>query len=142
MRRTPSAIIGKVKKPLQIAGLASGQQDPPAPARGQKGEEASQTDRNFQADAAEMEARARWVEQEPDFIPIMYFCGRPLPSLVLRTLTDLLKQVINEIVERLWLDPAKFRRSEHPQAAIGRLERNVDPFCDSGRGLDQLRRPS
>jgi len=71
MRRTPSAIIGKVKKPLQIAGLASGQQDPPAPARGQKGEEASQTDRNFQADAAEMEARARWVEQEPDFIPIM-----------------------------------------------------------------------
>jgi O-methyltransferase len=71
LRRTPPAIIGRVKRRLQIAGVASGLQDPPAPARGQKGEEASQTDRDFQADAAEMEARSRWVEHEPDFAPIM-----------------------------------------------------------------------
>ena len=71
IRRTPPAIIGRVKRRLQIAGVASGLQDPPAPARGQKGEEASQTDRDFQADAAEMEARSRWVEHEPDFAPIM-----------------------------------------------------------------------
>jgi hypothetical protein len=60
-----------VKRRLQIAGIASGLKDPPAPARGQKGEEASQTDRDFQADAAEMEARSRWVEHEPGFAPIM-----------------------------------------------------------------------
>ncbi len=71
MRHTPPAIIRRVKRRVQIAGIASGLQDPPAPARGQKGEEASQTDRDFQADAAEMEARSRWVEHEPDFAPIM-----------------------------------------------------------------------
>jgi len=71
LRRTPPAIIRRVKRRLQIAGVASGLQDPPAPALGQKGEEASQTDRDFQADAAEMEARSRWVEHEPDFAPIM-----------------------------------------------------------------------
>jgi O-methyltransferase len=71
MRRTPPAIVRRVKRRVQIAGIASGLQDPPAPARGQKGEEASQTDRDFQADAAEMEARSRWVEHEPDFAPIM-----------------------------------------------------------------------
>jgi O-methyltransferase len=71
IRRTPPAIAGRVKRRFQIAGVASGLQDPPAPARGAKGEEASQTDRDFQVDAAEMEARSRWVEREPDFLPIM-----------------------------------------------------------------------
>jgi len=71
IRRTPSAIIGRVKKCLQIAGIASRPQDPPPPARGQKGEEASQTDRDFQADAADMEVRSRWIEHEPDFSSIM-----------------------------------------------------------------------
>ena len=71
VRRTPPAIAGRVKRRFQIAGVASGLQDPPAPARGAKGEEASQTDRDFQVDAAEMEARSRWVEREPDFLPIM-----------------------------------------------------------------------
>jgi O-methyltransferase len=71
MRRTLPAIIGRIRRRLQIEGLASERQDPPPPARGPSGEEASQTDRDFQADAAEMEARSRWVEQEPDFVPIM-----------------------------------------------------------------------
>jgi hypothetical protein len=71
MLRTPAAIAGRVKRRLQITGVASGLQDPPAPARGAKGEEASQTDRDFQADAAEMEARSRWMEHEPGFVPIM-----------------------------------------------------------------------
>lgn len=71
MLRTPSAFAGRVKRRLRIAGVASGLQNPPTPARGAKGEEASQTDRDFQADAAEMEARSRWVEHEPDFGPIM-----------------------------------------------------------------------
>ena len=71
LRRTPPAIIGRVKRRLQIAGMASGLQDPPTPERGQKGEEASQTDRDFQADAAEMEVRSRWMEHEPDFVPIL-----------------------------------------------------------------------
>ena len=48
----------------------------------------------------------------------------------------------NEIVERLWLDTAEARRPAHPQAAIRRLERNVDSFGHGGRGFNQLLCPS
>jgi O-methyltransferase len=60
-----------LKQRLLVVEAALGLGDVPAPARGPSGEQASQTGRNFQADAADMEARSRWIEQEPGFGPIL-----------------------------------------------------------------------
>jgi len=67
--KDPSRI--DLQRRLHVVEVALGLQTAPAPTRGPKGEEASQTDHDFQADASEMEARSHWIEQEPKFIPIM-----------------------------------------------------------------------
>jgi O-methyltransferase len=60
-----------LKQRLLVVEVALGLQTAPETARGPRGEEASQTDHDFQADASEMEARSRWIEQEPEFVPIV-----------------------------------------------------------------------